>query len=126
MNIRETLEAIKVMRGYCDGAKIQNKGRDQDEPWMECQHQIGPCWDWHTGSYRVKPDPLMRPFTQDELPGLIGKVVKTKRHEDSFLITGFSDEKVIVGALRIGVTTWLLEHYEFLDGSPCGVVEVPE
>lgn len=68
------------------------------------------------------PEPSYRPFTDDELNDLVGKVLTNKYTGYNKLVT----EQVANIAVRVGdsdCTAKDLFHYFTLDGKPCGVRE---
>ena len=76
---------------------------------------------------------IYRPFNDEELKNLLGKVVKTKKHGDLSIITDIinnhdkdlSFSYVTVFAHGDNYTGLdLLEDCTFIDGTPCGV-EIP-
>lgn len=120
MTKEESIEAGSVMIGWANGKTIQWRRRDQNE-W----HDIEPAcvgvtlsWDWDEFEYRVKPEPKLRPWTEDEVP--LGAWFRPKhRTWDRSLIAWVSCE-----ADRV---LWLDEREHSLDGGktwlPCGVEE---
>ena len=121
-------EKIAVMQAHADGKAIEiHRGSGI---WEE----IGqPTWNWSSTDYRVKPIPTVRPYNNEEMLALVGKVVARK---------GFSLRCLIFyaglwevpnsGALYAWVRVTedasidaarLLTDYEFVGGSPCGVEE---
>ena len=63
MNIEQTIEAIRVMQAYVDGKEVEYER--PDGIWMLINR---PLWDWNTQEYRIKPTPVLRPWTADEVP----------------------------------------------------------
>lgn len=121
---KTTKEMIAVMQAYADGKMLQvfslygNK-----EKWQDVSVQ--PTWDWSHFDYRVKPEPTIRPFTGEELLGLVSLVVRAKANGNYKLLISAGTESggwVTVATQAIKPVV-LLEQYEFLDGKPCGVVE---
>lgn len=71
---------------------------------------------------RVKPEPTYRPFKSNEVL-LVGKVVQFKNNRDvKHLITSQGEQAVAIGDRSMSYEG-LLASYEFLDGSPCGILE---
>jgi len=68
------------------------------------------------------PEPTYRPFTNDELNDLVGKVITTKTTGNNRLVS----EKICTGIVKVGDGEYtaenLLEWYT-LGGQPCGVRE---
>lgn len=112
MTREQTIEAIKVMQGFVDGKEV------------ECEHTDGvflttdPCWNWHSGEYRIKPTAKLRPWTADEVP--LGAWMRFKRNPQDRVLLGW----VSVQADR---DMWLHEREYSTDGGktwlPCGVEE---
>jgi len=64
MTKEQTIEAIKVMQAFVDGKEVE--WRDgKFEGWETI---ISPKWNWHDNEYRIKPTPVLRPWTADEVP----------------------------------------------------------
>lgn len=113
MTREQTIEAIRVMQAYVDG-----KGVEYEHPngiWMLTPT---PCWNWNSGEYRIKPTPVLRPWTPDEVP-LGAWVLEKANRERRWLITDVHDQEFRSDLLKLyehstdGGKTWL----------PCGVVE---
>ncbi len=62
MNIEQTKEAIKVMQAFVDGKEVQSM---YDGKWASV---TVPRWSWDDTQYRIKPTPVLRPWTADEVP----------------------------------------------------------
>lgn len=72
--------------------------------------------------YRIKPKEKVRrlvPFDQSDWTGLIGKTVKRRNSNIVFLIVGFTEQYVYLGATPIRYEVFKSD-YELIDGSPCG------
>lgn len=120
----ELIEQVKkhgpVMQAFAGGAVI------------ECLLGSPAAWKVHSApafcvrnEYRVKPEPKYRPFTDNELKGLVGKVIV-----DGAGLTVLVDEYFTIGGtayVRHYTSTYLaaglLSDCKFPDGSPCGVLE---
>ena len=74
------------------------------------------------GLFYPAPEPTYRPFTNDELNDIVGKVVTSKRTGDNRMVS----ERDGLNLVHIGCNQYtaegLLEWYT-LDGHPCGVRE---
>jgi hypothetical protein len=62
MNIEETKECIRVMQAFVDGKEVEHW---YYEMWVKIHV---PRWDWGNTEYRIKPTPVLRPWTADEVP----------------------------------------------------------
>lgn len=51
--MKSTREMIEVMEAFDRGSDIEVRGR-RDSEWEDAS---GPCWDWRTYDYRIKPEP---------------------------------------------------------------------
>jgi hypothetical protein len=111
MNIEETKEAIKVMQAFVDGKEVEHW---YYEMWVKIHV---PRWDWGNTEYRIKPTPVLRPWTADEVP--LGAIMRTKGLEGRCIIidTETSDDR----------SYWLNAREHSTDGGktwhPCGVME---
>jgi hypothetical protein len=89
MNIEETKEAIKVMQAFVDGKEVEALS-----PGKKWGRTPGPRWNWDGTEYRIKPTPILRPWTADEVP--LGAQVRKKSDPTSrWLIsnTGSYDDR---------------------------------
>lgn len=118
-----------IIKGWAEGGVIQlNCGTSRNPQW-KTQSQL----DFGAGAdnYRLKPTPKVRAFTAEELPALVAerRVVRAKGRVDcAHLVIAACSGKVTLTAVN-GSSTLplyseeLLNSWEFIDGSPCGVVE---
>lgn len=58
MTIKETEEAIKVMQAWVDGKAVQCTFTRDNTEWEDFTPNDCPLWDWHTYTYRIKPEPV--------------------------------------------------------------------
>jgi hypothetical protein len=70
MNIEQTKEAIKVMQAFVDGKEVEVQLPAGN--W----ETMAPNWNWRDTEYRIKPTPVLRPWTADEVP--LGMQVRKK------------------------------------------------
>ena len=111
MNKEQTIEAIKVMQAFVDGKEVQSM---YDGKWASV---TVPRWSWDDTQYRIKPTPVLRPWTADEVP--LGSIMRTKGLEGRCIIidTETSDDR----------SYWLNAREHSTDGGktwlPCGVME---
>ena len=113
MTREQTIEAIRVMQAYVDGKEVEYKRHD--EFWMLTTL---PLWNWNSIEYRIKPTPVLRPWTADEVP--LGAWIRCKKTpHDRHLLGWVSDQT--------DRELWLDEREHSIDGGvtwkPCGVVE---
>jgi len=112
MNIEQTKEAIRVMQAFVDGDEVRS---------MRTPTTIvdDPHWNWgdDTKTYHIKPTPVLRPWTADEVP--LGSIMRTKGLEGRCIIidTETSDDR----------SYWLHAREHSIDNGktwlPCGVME---
>jgi hypothetical protein len=112
MNIEQTIKAIRVMQAFADGKEV--------ELWYEGKWSLAyvPRWNWDDTQYRIKPTPVLRPWTPDEVP--LGAWMRNKGNpQDRMLIhwvCSQADREI-----------WLGKNEHSTDGGvtwkPCGVVE---
>jgi hypothetical protein len=121
MTRNETRAAILIMEAYLDGYEIQRCGKHWNPKeslkpdWCDTDE---PCWDFDNCDYRIKPTPVLRPWTADEVP--LGAWIRYKRalHDRSILAwtSNQADRDM-----------WFDEREHSTDGGvtwkPCGVVE---
>jgi hypothetical protein len=111
MNIEQTKEAIRIMQAFVDGKEVQSM---YDGKWASV---TVPRWNWDDTQYRIKPTPVLRPWTADEVP--LGSIMRTKGLEGRCVIidTETSDDR----------SYWLNAREHSTDGGktwhPCGVME---
>jgi hypothetical protein len=113
MNIEETKEAIRVMQAYVDKKDVEIFGLVGK--WEPVHF---PRWAWSDIQYRIKPTPVLRPWTADEVP--VGGQIRNKAiPEYRWLIDRTADLTVR--------NEWLERHEHSIDGGktwlPCGVME---
>lgn len=61
MTTEETKNAVKVMEAYANGKKIQYLSNNNK--WIDTHN---PIFDWYNCVYRIKPEPIYRPFKNQE------------------------------------------------------------
>jgi hypothetical protein len=114
MNIEETKEAIRVMQAYVDGKEVEDFS-----PCQKWKRVTTPRWAWGDTQYRIKPTPVLRPWTADEVP--LGCQLRSKSyHPDHRSLITTSGHTT----LREG---WLNEYEHSIDNGKtwlqCGVME---
>ena len=113
MTREQTIEAIRVMQAFVDGKEVEVL-----LPFSQSEIATTPVWNWDANNYRIKPTPVLRPWTADEVP--LGAWIRYKRalHDRSILAwtSNQADRDM-----------WLDEREHSTDGGktwlPCGVVE---
>jgi hypothetical protein len=112
MTREQTIEAIRIMQAYVDGKEIQTIYAGV---WRLAST---PRWDWDDTEYRIKPTPVLRPWTSDEVP-LGAWMRNVPNGEYRWLINTSSIDE--------SRKAWLTECEHSIDGGktwlPCGVVE---
>jgi hypothetical protein len=114
MNIEQTKEAIKVMQAFVDGKEVEYL-HSGTEGWVTTTN---PSWNWTNCFYRIKPTPVLRPWTRDEVP--LGAWLRDKSDKAGrrLLICAYEEEHRI---------HWLINHEHSTDKGvtwhPCGVME---
>jgi hypothetical protein len=113
MNIEETKEAIRVMQAFVDGKDLEVLG-----PVGKWEPVHFPRWGWDDTKYRIKPTPVLRPWTADEVP--LGAWMRDVSKQDyRWLIhtSGNNDTR----------KDWLADYEHSIDCGktwlPCGVME---
>lgn len=113
MNIEETKEAIRVMQAFVDGKDLE--GLSPTGKWEPLNL---PRWSWDDIQYRIKPTPVLRPWTADEVP--LGAWMRDVSRQDyRWLIhtSGNNDTR----------KDWLVGYEHSTDKGvtwlPCGVME---
>ena len=117
MTREQAREAAAVMLGWADG-KVTQYRSEYSDVWIDVQEGENPLWDWTRFIYRLKPTPVLRPWTADEVP--LGAWMRFKRNPQDRVLLGW----VSVQADR---DMWLQEREHSTDGGlnwkPCGVEE---
>lgn len=120
MTREQAREAAAVMLGWADGKSLQYRRRDQSK-WHDIEPDcigITLSWDWDEFEYRIKPEPKLRPWTEDEVP--LGAWMRFKRN---------TQDRVLIGWVSVQADRdlWLHEREHSIDGGktwlPCGVEE---
>ena len=114
MTREQTIEAIRVMQAYVDGKEVEFKWGSMD--WNSTDK---PEWNWSAYDYRIKPTPVLRPWTADEVP--LGAWMRNKSVQyDRWII-------VHLQYSSLNREDWCKNYEHSTDGGktwlPCGVVE---
>ena len=115
------LAAMEMMKWgqseWADGEEVQYSPKQGkgSRVWTSTNN---PLWNWEHYDYRIKPTPVLRPWTADEVP--LGAWMRWKS-DNSFrsILTTTGDEK--------SRESWLNKYEHSTDGGKtwltCGVVE---
>lgn len=109
-------ELLPIITAFAEGKMVE---------WFSCGSWTlapEPKWDDNV-KYRIKPEPLLRPWNPEEMP--VGAVVKSKSNPTLrriIMATEVDGTPVLGGYGSIHAST-LLENWMLDDGKPCGVVE---
>jgi hypothetical protein len=112
MNIEQTKEAIRIMQAFVDGKEVIS----MTTPAVTTD---SPSWNWANdiSAYRIKPTPVLRPWTADEVP--LGAQMRRKTDRHRFLIGSVAND----GSRK----EWLEHNEHSTDGGKtwkeCGVME---
>ena len=115
MTREQAREAAAVMLAWADGKEVEYNSK-VCTGYKKCNE---PLFNWEYFNYRLKPTPVLRPWTADEVP--LGAWMRFKRNPQDRTLLGW----VSVQADR---DMWLDEREHSTDGGktwkPCGVEEV--
>jgi hypothetical protein len=113
MTKEQTKEAIRIMQAFVDGKEVEYQ--ISTGHWVTA---MTPSWNWPYTQFRIKPTPVLRPWTADEVP--LGAWLRDKSDKAGrrLLICAYEEEHRI---------HWLNHHEHSTDGGktwlPCGVME---
>jgi hypothetical protein len=114
MTKEQTKEAIRIMQAFVDGKEVVARHVN----FGTWDTLISPKWSWEDCEYRIKPTPVLRPWTADEVP--LGAWLRDKSDKAGrrLLICAYEEEHRI---------HWLNHHEHSTDCGktwlPCGVME---
>ena len=130
MTIKEIRNAAKVMEAYANGKKIQFL--DEYNNWIDVTN---PTFNWSIYIYRVKPEPMYRPFKNQEecwnemhkhpnfgwikgnITGEYKQIVRIYNYNAELIFNiGYN------GSADYSSET-LFNSYTFADGTPFGIKE---
>ena len=125
----------KAMLAYADGKEVECSG--DGELWFPSNSAVGPVWFtlsngnfcYSARYYREKVEKKLRPYTYDELSGILNRAVKSKDGRIVLTILGArvgsecTSSPVVLFIDYSRTAETLLEQFTWLDGSPCGVFE---
>ena len=114
MTREQTIEAIRVMQAWVDGKEVECQYHGSETP----SNAPNPSWNWFDCTYRIKPTPVLRPWTADEVP--LGAVMRHKTDVSYRSLIGST-------STESARSEWLKDREHSTDGGktwlPCGVVE---
>lgn len=127
----EIKEMIAVMQAFAEGKTIEYYSSVTNK-WEKITSI--PDWNWGLCRYRVKDEKKLRPYTFEELQAemakgkIVVKQVNLKGINRILTITQMMDDydkdsKIQLSDFKYVSYEQLLENYQWLDGSPCGVIE---
>lgn len=123
----ETKKMISVMQAFSEGKQIEFCRKDGSE-WCRC---IGPVWNWRDFDYRVKPEPIFRPYLFSELVDELtrGKqFIRLKDNPDRVIynIDAIYNYENGTTSIKVSDTCYsfeeLLDKFTWIEGEPCGVL----
>ena len=123
----ETEKIISVMQAFDEGKQIEFREKGKDE-WCGIPT---PHWNWEKYDYRVKPEPIFRPYLFSELADKLtcGKqFVRPKNNPDRVIysISAMYNYNNGTISIRLSDTYYsseeLLDKFTWIDGKPCGVL----
>lgn len=120
MTRKEAKDVLRFIEAYANGQTLQmspSKGKWIDidyEPNLEC---------FTTMNLRIKPEPKVIPFDfkSAKAAQLCGKTVIGKITGTHYLITDIHSTGMQISIDSRGFAD-ILAGYEFIDGSPCGII----
>lgn len=118
-------EKIAIMQAFADGKEIEVSLKGENN-WKPASV---PVWDWFTDDYRIKPEITLCPYTFEELQAEMAKgkvAVKNISWGHIHIIALVSHDHNEYEEILLSGGNWisyknLLEFYQWLDGSPCGI-----
>ena len=132
--MKTTKEMIEVMKAFEEGKKIEFAIRNSNS-WSIAD---SPSWNWWCNDYRVKADPVYRPYK--DIEEMIDDVcnrfsvkrtrlggpfiwVKDKDMKIKRLISGYDQRDNTVLLVTWTTLKDMFNNYTYLDGSPYGIKE---
>lgn len=128
MNREQAKELLPIIQAFAEGKTIEIRSNSKYNPgeWIET---TTPTFDIKLHEYRIKPEPMYRPFKDaEECWQEMQKHqpfgwIKGKEGEHHSLITSIiaDEEEVYINGISGFVLDEIMEHYTFADGLPFGV-----
>ena len=111
---------IEVLKAFKEGKAIECKSKyNREDQWEELKN---PSWNWFDCDYRVKPEPIIKPYNATEFLAAMrkhGPMIKFTENQYLTII----DFGIISVSLKGNKTLTLeeLTQYTWQDGTPCGI-----
>ena len=119
MTREEARKAAEVMLAYANGKQIEYKVHGGEE-WRSINELDTPLFDWNSTKYRIKKEPIYRPFKNKEECW-----AEMQKHQPFGWIKYKSNKALtIIAAIDNGID--FIRAYEkitFADGKPFGIKE---
>jgi len=130
VNRKDTKEILEMvnqfrpeMEAFVAGKDIQVESLSDKGSWL---YSNSPAWSGKF-NYRIKPEPVRRPFNRAEAEPHVGSSVKRKSTGDVTLIDRVFSSRIET-SFYIHITSGdsltperLMEEFTFLNGNPCSV-----
>lgn len=122
-------ELSRILKAYSEGRTIQRKG---NTGWTDLPELLGEDIKQATvkvgGEYldlRIKPEPVLVPFTFEDSHLFLNKAVRGKSPHSGTrmksVVVSCNYDYVWLGTMATGINySRFLNEFEFEDGSPCG------
>ena len=125
MTREQTKEAICVMQAYVDGEEVQYSPKQGKGSYFWTTTD-NPLWNWEHYDYRIKPTPVLRPWTSDEVP--LGAWLRHRgQGRKAVIIDVTFDQQIGIHGSYFSPQFVLAYCEHSLDGGktwlPCGVEE---
>lgn len=109
MNRERAKELLPIIQAYAEGKPIEVRDASVESDWYATAR---PGWD-DSNEYRIKPElltPKYRPFNAEELPLLVGYVVRNKTSSAVGMVDYYNPNHGVVG-----INSYYLGAEELLD-----------
>lgn len=110
----------ETIKAWAEGKTIQ-KFHVNTQTWVDILPPNTPLWA-SGAEYRVKPEVKVKPYTWDDREILRDKWIKDKKGVQEYRIDNFVNTPNSEFKINGISAEYLLSHFTFLDGSPCGIV----
>lgn len=123
MNREQAKELLPIIQAFAEGKTIEIRSNSKYNPgeWIET---ATPTFDIKSHEYRIKPEPMYRPFKDAE--ECWQEMLKHKPFgwiEDKEANEYFNVQCIASGDKAIDLYTRLLKRCVFIDGTPFGIKE---